>query len=87
MMVIEVREDKLQIDCTERTWRFTFFLEYVSGEPFFVKKTGLYSKETDTGTARFRIGVDSTVRSFGVDLIDGIEDEDELDWFEREDSS
>jgi hypothetical protein len=64
-MAVEVREKKLQIDCTDGTWRFTFFLEHVSWESFSVKKTDLYSEETDTSMAQFEIEVDGTVRSFG----------------------
>lgn len=52
-----------------------------------MKKTELYSQETHTGVAQFEIDVDGTVRSFGVDLIDGMEDEDDLIWFKRESSS
>lgn len=87
-MVVEVRGKKLFIDCTDRTWRFMFTLEHVSGDFFFVERKELYSEESDTGIAQFKVDVDGTVRSFGVNLIDGMEDQDDpMVWFEREVSS
>jgi hypothetical protein len=82
--VVNLKDNQLEVDFMDRTWRFMLYLEHVSGEFFFVEKIGYPTKEVETCRAQFRIDADGIVRSFGVDHIDRIEDE--WVWFEREKS-
>ncbi|KUJ22570.1 penicillin-binding protein [Mollisia scopiformis] len=84
-MVVELKDGKLQVDATDRTWRFMHYLDHVSGDFFFVDRVEVPSKETGTGKAQFRINADGRVIAFGMDLIAGMEDEKEPIWFERGD--
>jgi len=84
LLVVEMKDSKLHVDCRDRTWMFVLVLEHVSGEFFFVTKTALPSKDKGTTIAEFRLDVDGSVRWFGV----GMEDlpENELVWFQKQHS-
>ncbi|CZR50889.1 uncharacterized protein PAC_00763 [Phialocephala subalpina] len=84
-LIVNLKDNKLEVDLMDRTWRFMVYLEHVSGEYFFVEKKEFPTKEVENCRAQFRIDVDGTVRSFAVDNIDGMEDE--WVWFERKKST
>ena len=80
-LAVEYKEGKLEVDATDRTWRFKMSLEHVSGEFFVAEKfdVDIYSK--DRIKAQFRLGADGTPRSLGVNLVGGMGDE--MIWFQR----
>jgi CubicO group peptidase (beta-lactamase class C family) len=80
-LAVEYKDGKLQIDATDRTWRFMLSLEHVSGE-FFVGETfDVDTHNRDRMRAQFRLGADGRARSLGVEFVE--EMENEMIWFER----
>lgn len=80
-LVVEYEDGKLQVDATDRTWRFTMSLEHVSGEFFMVEKFDIDTHYKDRIRAQFRLGADGTPRNLGVELVEGMADE--MIWFQR----
>ncbi|KAE8447453.1 hypothetical protein EG329_010726 [Mollisiaceae sp. DMI_Dod_QoI] len=66
-MIVELQDNKLQVNCLDRTWRFMMRLEHISGEFFFVEVTQEPTMDVETCKVQFRIDADGTVRWFGWD--------------------
>jgi hypothetical protein len=80
-LVVEYKDGKLQVDCTDRTWQFTLSLEHVSGEYLIAEMTDVADLTKRTMRAQFRLDAEGVVREFGVAFVDDIGDE--LIWFQR----
>jgi Beta-lactamase/Domain of unknown function (DUF3471) len=79
--VVEYDGNNLQVDATDRTWRFILSLEHVSGEFFVAEKFDVDSHYKGRMRAQFRLGADGTPRSLGVELVEGLGNE--MIWFQR----
>jgi CubicO group peptidase (beta-lactamase class C family) len=80
-LMIEHKDGKLEVDATDRTWRFKLSLEHVSGEFFVAEKFDVDTHYKDRIRAQFRLGVGGTPRSLGVEFVEGMSDE--MIWFQR----
>ncbi len=80
-LAVEYKEGKLEVDATDRTWRFKLSLEHVSGEFFIAEKFDVDIHSRDRIKAQFRLGADGAPRSLGIDLVEGMRDE--MVWFQR----
>jgi hypothetical protein len=78
--VVEYKDGRLQVDATDRTWRFTLLLEHVSGEFFVANLTDVDTLSKETMRAQFRLDAEGMVSEFGVDLVQEL---GELIWFQR----
>jgi hypothetical protein len=78
---VEYKDGKLQVDATDRTWRFMLSPEHVSGEFFVAERFDVDTHNRDTMRAHFRLGVDGRARSLGVGFVE--EMENGMIWFER----
>jgi len=54
-MTVEIEDGNLQIDCTERTWRFMLELEHVSGHSFVAEKLDIDMRDRERSRARFQV--------------------------------
>jgi hypothetical protein len=80
-LMIKHKDGKLEVDATDRTWRFKMSLEHVSGEFFVAEKFDVDTHYKDRIRAQFRLGVNGTPRSLGVEFVEGMSDE--MIWFQR----
>lgn len=80
-LVVECKDGMLEIDATDRTWRFTLSLKHVSGEFFIANLLDIDSFGKETFKAQFRIDPEGSVSEFGVSFMR--EMEDEMIWFEK----
>lgn len=80
-MVVECKDGKLQVDATDRTWRFKMSLEHVSGEFFVAERFDVDNHYKDRMRAQFRLGADGKPRSLGLELVR--EMLDEKIWFQK----
>lgn len=78
---VEVKDGKLQVNGTDRTWKIMLYLEHVSGEYFIAKLFSVNTRDKDTFRAQFRIGTDGVVGEFGVEIVNNMENE--KIWFRR----
>ena len=79
-MVVEVRDGKLFVDASDRSFPFTLTLEHVCRQTVFLAKmTSCLDKESGPCLVEFRFEGDRAVR-LGLDLEP---DEDKLIWFSR----
>lgn len=72
----------LEVDATDRTWRFKMSLEHVSGEFFVAEKFDVDTHGKDRIRAQFRLGADSTPTSLGVDFVEELAGK--MIWFQRQ---
>jgi Beta-lactamase/Domain of unknown function (DUF3471) len=80
-LTVEYKDSKLEVDATDRTWRFKMSLEHVSGEFFVAEKFDVDNHYKERIRAQFRLGADGTPRSLGVEFVE--EMSDEMIWFQR----
>lgn len=80
-MTVECKDGKLEIDATDRSWRFKLFLTHISGEFFTAERLDIDTRYKDLLRAEFRLDTDGSVSMFGVALI--MDMKHELIWFRR----
>lgn len=79
--VIQYKEGKLQVDATDRTWRFMLSFEHVSGEFFEAERFDVDSQYKDKKRAQFRLGADGKTSCLGLELAAHMGNE--MIWFQR----
>jgi hypothetical protein len=80
-LVVECKDDKLEIDATDRSWRSKLTLTHVSGNCFAAEQFDIEIRKKDMLKAEFRLDVEGFVGQFGIALIPDLEDH--LIWFRR----
>ena len=78
-LAVQLKEDKLWIDATDRTWRITFSFEHASGEYFIVTRKDVATIETEEMKAEFRLDPSGRVAQLGMDFVPELNGE--LIWF------
>lgn len=79
---VKFEGEKLQVDGTDRTWKFVMPLIHVSGEFFIAEVYNVDTRYKSPLRAEFRLGSDGAVRSFGVEFLEGLKNDEKI-WFER----
>ncbi|KAI9742829.1 MAG: hypothetical protein M1818_003558 [Claussenomyces sp. TS43310] len=78
---VEWKNQKLFIDCMDRTWRHVMTFEHVSGEFFALEKRDVDQRWKDKLRAEFRLNAEGTVSQLGVDLVSELDGA--MIWFQR----
>ena len=81
LLAVESKEGKLEVDATDRSWRFKLFLTHVSGQLFAGEKYDIDSRDKDMLKVEFRLNADGTVGQVGIVLVRELEDS--MIWFRR----
>lgn len=80
-LTVELKDGKLQVDASDRSFGFTLFLEHVSGDLFIAEMVDTNSFDRTTMKAKFQLDMSGKVQHLGVAFV---EEMDLLIWFERE---
>jgi hypothetical protein len=79
-LVVGYKDEKLQVDATDRTWRFVLSLEHVSGEFFIGGTFNIDTHNRESIRVQFRLGCDGMASVLRVEFV-GINSE--IIWFQR----
>ncbi|KAF2674215.1 beta-lactamase/transpeptidase-like protein [Microthyrium microscopicum] len=83
-LTVDLESGRLEVDASDRCWRFKLLLEHISGQYFVAKKVDIDTREEDLLKAEFRIDSSGSVGQLGIAFV--ADSKDEIIWFDKIDS-